>query len=111
VEVFFRTPVVFFLRAAMSDFGSPAGDQVEHDQHQDDEQKEMDQTAADVNHEESDNPEQEQYDDDRPEQTYHVFSFIGVGIGTLFPQSRPTKAFPGKARLHVRVWENAAGAF
>jgi hypothetical protein len=87
----------------MSDFGSSAGDQVEHDQDQDDEQEDMDQSAADVNHEESNNPKQEQNDDDRPEQTYHVFSFIGVSVGTLFPQSCPTKAFPGKARLHARA--------
>jgi hypothetical protein len=91
VVVFFRAPVVFFLRAATSDSGSSASDQVEHDQHQDDEQEDVDQTASDVQ-QEADEPQEEQNDDNRPEQTYHVFSFRRVSIGTLFPQSGPTNA-------------------
>ncbi|MGB8150661.1 MAG: hypothetical protein WCE97_05645 [Candidatus Cybelea sp.] len=99
VDVFLRAPVVFFLRAAISDSGPSAGDQIEYDQHQNDEQEDVDQTAADVHHEETNKPKQEQNDDDRPEQAYHVFSFIGVSIGTLFPQSGPTNAFPGKSAV------------
>jgi hypothetical protein len=79
--------LLFFLRAATKlDPCASTGQEVDDNQHDDDDDDDVNQAAADV-HEEPDQPQEEQYYDDRPEYASHKVSFQEPS----FPNSRQAK--------------------
>ena len=83
--------LLFLLRAATElDPCAASGQKVDDNQHDDNDDNDVNQPAADV-HQEPDQPQKEQYYDDRPEYASHKVSFRK----TSFPKSRQPKPSPG----------------